>query len=77
MGVWFSMVCEYCYYNQTGDIKFCCFAWKIKKIVYPFVLMGILWLLRFSLPIDLIVGLLFAIVQVKLCPLLPSKRKIY
>jgi len=71
------MLFKYCYYNPEGPIKFCCFDWKIKKIYYPFVLMGVIMVLRFSLPIDLMVGALYALFQVKIGVKLPTNNFCY
>jgi hypothetical protein len=64
-GIWFNMLFKYCYYNAEREIKFCCFNWKMKKTVYPFVLLGICVVLSFSIPVDMIVGLLYGFLEVK------------
>ena len=64
-GIWFNMLFKYCYFNAERDIKFCCFGWKIKKTVYPLVLLALCIIFSFSIPVDMIVGLLYGFVEVK------------
>lgn len=64
-GIWFNMLFKYCYFNAERDIKFCCFNWKIKKTIYPLVLMVICILLSFTIPIDMVVGLIYGFLEVK------------
>jgi hypothetical protein len=68
------MLTKYCYFNPEGDIKFCCFSWKIKKILYPFILMLVFTVLRFNIPIDLIVGIAYGLLQAKLSSFLPKSK---
>lgn len=58
------MLYKYCYFNSENKIKFCCFDWKFKRSVYPFILLAVCTLLRFSIPISMIVGLLYGMAQV-------------
>lgn len=64
-GIWFNMLFKYCYFNSEREIKFCCFNWKIKKVVYPFVLLAVCIILTFSIQIDMVVGLLYGLLEVK------------
>jgi hypothetical protein len=63
-GIWFCMVYKYCYFNSENKIKFCCFKYKFKRAIYPFILLGVCILLKFSIPISMIVGLLYGMMQV-------------
>lgn len=63
-GIWFSMLFKYCYFNHAHNIKFCCFNWKFKRGLYPFVLLGVCCLLLFRIPLDMVVGLLYGLMQV-------------
>lgn len=65
-GIWFNMLTKYCYFNNQGNIKFCCFPWKIKKIVYPFVLLIVITTLQWKISLEMIVGLLMAFLEIKL-----------
>lgn len=65
-GIWFNMLTKYCWHNSQRKIKFCCFGCKIPKTVYPFVLLAVLMLLNWSLHLDMWVGLLLAIIEVKI-----------
>ena len=63
-GIWFCLLFKYCYYNGQAPIKFCCFSWKFKRGIYPFVLFGVCVLLSFGIPLDMLVGLLYGVMQV-------------
>lgn len=58
------MVYKYCYFNSENQIKFCCFNWKFKRAIYPFILLAVCIVLKFSIPISMIVGLLYGMAQV-------------
>ena len=63
-GIWFCLLFKYCYYNSNADIKFCCFSWKFKRSLYPFVLFGVCVVISFGSPLDMMVGLLYGLMQV-------------
>jgi len=63
-GIWFCMLYKYCYFNSENKIKFCCFNYKFKRAIYPFILLAVCILLKFSIPISMIVGLLYGMMQV-------------
>ena len=65
-GIWFCLLTKYCFYNGSVEVKFCCFRWKFKRIVYPFVLFGVTVLLSFGIPLDVLVGLVYGLIQVGL-----------
>lgn len=64
-GIWFNMLTKYCFFNPEREIKFCCFGWKVRKTIYPFVLLAIFTLITFSIPVPMIVGLLYGVLEVK------------
>ena len=63
-GIWFCMLFKYCYYNYDGEIKFCCFAWKFKRGIYPYILLAVVMVLLFRLPLEMLVGLAYGGLQV-------------
>ena len=54
-----------CVSDPDGDIKFCCFNFTIKKKIYPVVIIGIVAVMTFSLPMDMILGYMVGLIQCK------------
>lgn len=65
-GIWFNMLFKYCYFNSETEMKFCCFNWKFKKTLYPYLLLAICAFLKFSIPVEMIVGLMMALLEIKM-----------
>jgi hypothetical protein len=65
-GVWFCMVFKYCYFNGDRQIKFCCFPWKFRRVFYPYILLGVCMVISFRVPIEMVVGILCGLLQVKI-----------
>lgn len=63
-GIWLALVFKYCHYNSDSQIKFCCLNWKFKKSVYPYVLLGVSIVLSWRVPLEMVIGLLYGLLQV-------------
>ena len=57
------MLTKYCLCNSQAKIKFCCFNFKFKRTLYPFILFAVCCLINFGIPLDMLVGLLYGITQ--------------
>lgn len=64
-GIWFNFMIKYCYFNTKSKIKLCCFPVKLKKTVYPFVLLAFLIVWNFTIHLDAIIGIVLAFIQCK------------
>lgn len=62
-GVWIVLLVRICESDPNGQIKFCCFSFFIRKRLYPLAIIGIITILNFSLPLDMIIGYLIGFVQ--------------
>jgi hypothetical protein len=49
--------------DPTGNIQLCCFPVKVKKQLYPLVILLAMALLTWSIPYDLLVAYLLTMVQ--------------
>ena len=65
-GIWFCLLTKYCFFNGAAKIKFCCFNWKFNRKIYPFVLLAVCTLINFGIPYDMMIGLLYGLLQVYL-----------
>jgi hypothetical protein len=65
-GVWFSIVYKYCFYNPQGQFQFCLCKLRTSKQLYPFILYLLCCLLTFSVDLAGLVGLLLAVLEVRL-----------
>jgi hypothetical protein len=61
--MWMVYVMRICMSDPKGDIQPCCLPIKIKKMLYPLIILVGIGLLSWSIPYDLIVACLLTMVQ--------------
>lgn len=60
--VWMGYVTKICESDPEGSIQLCCLPMSVTKRYYPLVVIGLLWVLGWQVPYDLIVGYLVNVV---------------